>query len=169
MLRAGREARENRKAGTGRRANLELAAERLDALAHAKNAEAQRFRRRIGTASVILQALGYDVKSDLLGIEVIYQSLKENELDAFLGYWDPAMQTYAAPYEADGSIERLGVNLAEAKYVPAFGKRTANSPRALVYTLKPRSGRVPCGYTDTSAPAMPPSAGSITVPRISNV
>ena len=59
----------------------------------------------------MLQALGYQVKSDLLGIEVIYQSLKENELDAFLGYWDPAMQTYADPYEAEGSVERVGVNL----------------------------------------------------------
>lgn len=77
----------------------------------------------IGTASVILNALGYEVKSDLLGIEVIYTSLKENQLDAFLGYWDPAMQIYAAPYEAEGSVERLGVNLADAKYtfaVPSY-------------------------------------------------
>lgn len=76
-----------------------------------------------GTAAVVLEALGYTVKSDLLGIEVIYQSLKENQLDAFLGYWDPAMQTYAAPYEADGSVERVRVNLDEAKYtfaVPSY-------------------------------------------------
>ncbi|MBC2835087.1 choline ABC transporter substrate-binding protein [Paragemmobacter straminiformis] len=76
-----------------------------------------------GAASVVLEGLGYTVKSDLLGIEVIYQSLKENELDAFLGYWDPAMQTYAAPYEADGSVERVRVNLDEAKYtfaVPSY-------------------------------------------------
>ncbi len=76
-----------------------------------------------GAASVVLDALGYEVKSNLLGVEVIYQSLKENQLDAFLGYWDPAMQTYAAPYEAEGSIERLGVNLADAKYtfaVPSY-------------------------------------------------
>lgn len=76
-----------------------------------------------GTAAVVLESLGYSVKSDLLGIEVIYQSLKENELDAFLGYWDPAMQTYAAPYETDGSVERVRVNLDEAKYtfaVPSY-------------------------------------------------
>lgn len=76
-----------------------------------------------GTASVILRALGYEVKSDLLGIEVIYQSLKEKQLDAFLGFWEPAMQTYAAPYQADGSVERVGVNLAGAKYtfaVPSY-------------------------------------------------
>ncbi|OYX41528.1 MAG: glycine/betaine ABC transporter substrate-binding protein [Rhodobacterales bacterium 32-67-9] len=76
-----------------------------------------------GVAAVTLDALGYRAQSNLLGLEVIYQSLKENQLDAFLGYWDPAMQTYAAPYEADGSVERIGVNLEGAKYtfaVPAY-------------------------------------------------
>lgn len=76
-----------------------------------------------GVAAVVLEGLGYTVKSDLLGTEVIYQSLKEQELDAFLGYWDPAMQTYAAPYEADGSVERVRVNLEGAKYtfaVPSY-------------------------------------------------
>lgn len=75
------------------------------------------------TAKLVLDALGYKTQSDLLGIEIIYQSLKTGELDAFLGYWDPAMQTYAAPYEADGSVERVNVNLEGAKYtfaVPAF-------------------------------------------------
>lgn len=76
-----------------------------------------------GTAAVVLEGLGYEVKTDLLGVEVIYQSLKDNQLDAFLGYWDPAMQTYAAPYEAEGSVERLRVNLDDAKYtfaVPSY-------------------------------------------------
>jgi glycine betaine/proline transport system substrate-binding protein len=69
-----------------------------------------------GTAAVILEALGYTVKSDILGLPVIYQSLAGKDLDAFLGYWDPAMQTYAAPYEKDGSVERIHINLEGAKY-----------------------------------------------------
>jgi glycine betaine/proline transport system substrate-binding protein len=76
-----------------------------------------------GAAAVVLEGLGYGVETNLLGVEVIYQSLKENELDVFLGYWDPAMQTYAAPYEAEGSVERLRVNLDDAKYtfaVPSY-------------------------------------------------
>lgn len=74
-------------------------------------------------AGVVLEGLGYKVRSDLLGVPVIYESLKDKELDAFLGYWDPAMQTYAAPYEADGSVERVRVNLEGAKYtfaVPSY-------------------------------------------------
>lgn len=69
-----------------------------------------------GTAQVVLTALGYDASADLLGLPVIYESLKNRDLDAFLGYWDPAMQTYAAPYLADGSVTALGVNLTGAKY-----------------------------------------------------
>jgi glycine betaine/proline transport system substrate-binding protein len=69
-----------------------------------------------GTASVILEALGYSAKSDILGLPIIYQSLASNNLDVFLGYWDPAMQTFAAPFEKDGSVERIHVNLEGAKY-----------------------------------------------------
>ncbi len=69
-----------------------------------------------GTAAVILEALGYSVKSDILGLPVIYQSLASKDLDAFLGYWDPAMVTFAEPYEKYGSVERIHVNLEGAKY-----------------------------------------------------
>lgn len=69
-----------------------------------------------GVASVILDALGYQADSKILGIPVIYQSLEGKDLDAFLGYWDPAMQTYAAPYEASGTVERIHVNLVGTKY-----------------------------------------------------
>lgn len=69
-----------------------------------------------GTAQVVLGALGYEVKADLLGLPIIYESLKTKELDAFLGYWDPAMITYAKPYLDDGSVTNLGINLQGAKY-----------------------------------------------------
>jgi glycine betaine/proline transport system substrate-binding protein len=69
-----------------------------------------------GIASVLLEALGYSVKSDILGRQIIYQSLADKDLDAFLGYWDPAMQSFAAPYEKDGTVERIHVNLEGAKY-----------------------------------------------------
>jgi glycine betaine/proline transport system substrate-binding protein len=69
-----------------------------------------------GTMVALLKALGYDASSNLLGTEVIYQSLASNNLDVFLGYWDPAMITYAEPYEKDGTVERVGVNLTGAKY-----------------------------------------------------
>ncbi|WP_369334444.1 glycine betaine ABC transporter substrate-binding protein, partial [Stenotrophomonas maltophilia] len=44
-----------------------------------------------GVAHVLFEALGYEPKSDVLGINVIYEGMKNNDLDVFLGYWDPAM------------------------------------------------------------------------------
>lgn len=72
-----------------------------------------------GVAGVLLGALGYEPKSDVLGINVIYEGMKNKDLDLFLGYWDPAMVTYFAPYKADGSVDTVRVNLTGAKYTLA--------------------------------------------------
>lgn len=76
-----------------------------------------------GTTVALLRVLGYDASSSLLGTGVIYETLATNNLDVFLGYWDPAMITYSAPYEQDGRVERVRQNLEGAKYtfaVPAY-------------------------------------------------
>ena len=76
-----------------------------------------------GVAQSVLTELGYEVSSSILGVDVIYASMKNKDLDAFMGYWDPAMVSYFAPYKDDGSIEAVGVNLSGAKYtfaVPTY-------------------------------------------------
>lgn len=76
-----------------------------------------------GIALTLLKALGYEPQSSLLGIDVIYLSLKNKDLDVFLGYWDPAMVTYYKPYKEDGSVEDVVTNLMGAKYtfaVPTY-------------------------------------------------
>ncbi|MCZ7890355.1 choline ABC transporter substrate-binding protein [Agrobacterium salinitolerans] len=76
-----------------------------------------------GIATTLLKALGYEPQSQLLGIDVIYTSLKTRDLDVFLGYWDPAMVNYYKPYKEDGSVEKVRTNLVGAKYtfaVPAY-------------------------------------------------
>lgn len=76
-----------------------------------------------GVGLTLLKALGYEPQSTLLGIDVIYLSLKNKDLDVFLGYWDPAMIAYYKPYKEDGSVEDVRVNLTGAKYtfaVPAY-------------------------------------------------
>lgn len=74
-------------------------------------------------ASTLLKALHYQPQSQLLGIDVIYTSLKSKDLDVFLGYWDPAMVNYYKPYKEDGSVEKVRTNLVGAKYtfaVPTY-------------------------------------------------
>lgn len=76
-----------------------------------------------GIGTTLLKALGYEAQSQLLGIDVIYASLKNKNLDVFLGYWNPAMVNYYKPYKEDGSVETVRTNLEGAKYtfaVPTY-------------------------------------------------
>lgn len=70
-------------------------------------------------ASVVLQGLGYAPKTQVLSVPVTYASLKNKDIDVFLGNWMPTMEADIKPYLADGSVESLGVNLEGAKYTLA--------------------------------------------------
>lgn len=76
-----------------------------------------------GITQVLLEGMGYTTESDILGIPVIYESMKRGDLDVFMGYWDPAMETYFAPYRDSGDIETIHMNLEGAKFtwaVPSY-------------------------------------------------
>ena len=71
------------------------------------------------TASVMLEALGYEPTVDILSVPVTYASLKNEDIDVFLGNWMPTMQGDIQPYLEDGSVEKLDANLTGAKYTLA--------------------------------------------------
>lgn len=74
-------------------------------------------------ASVVLDALGYDPETQILSVPVTYASLKNKDVDVFLGNWMPSMAADLKPYADDGSVESLRANLEGAKYtlaVPAY-------------------------------------------------
>ncbi len=75
-----------------------------------------------GVASTVLEGLGYTAESDVLGIPVIYESMVGKDLDVFLGYWDPAMETYYQAYRDTGEIETVHQNLEGAKFTFAVPK-----------------------------------------------
>lgn len=75
-----------------------------------------------GVASTILEGLGYTAESSVLGIPVIYESMVGKDLDVFLGYWDPAMETYYQAYRDTGAIETIHQNLEGAKFTFAVPK-----------------------------------------------
>jgi len=80
-----------------------------------------------GIAVFLLQNLGYIADSQVLGIPVIYQAMENGQLDAFLGYWDPAMETYYAPYRERGTVQTVSQNLEGAKYTWAVPKHVAEA------------------------------------------
>ncbi|MET3791111.1 choline ABC transporter substrate-binding protein [Aquamicrobium terrae] len=67
-------------------------------------------------ASVILEALGYSPQVQILSIPVTYASMKNRDVDVYLGDWQPSMEADRKPYLDDGSIEVVGTNLTGAKY-----------------------------------------------------
>lgn len=74
--------------------------------------------------SVVLEALGYEADVKVLSVPVTYASLKNKDIDVFLGNWMPTMEADIRPYLDDGTVVSLGVNLEGAKYTLAVPKYT---------------------------------------------
>ena len=76
--------------------------------------------------SVVLEGLGYQTSAEILSVPVTYQSLKNGDIDVFLGNWMPTMEADIAPFKADGSVETVRANLEGAKYTLAVPKYLAD-------------------------------------------
>lgn len=76
--------------------------------------------------SIVLKALGYKPETKVLSVPVTYTSLKNKDIDVFLGNWMPTMEGDIKPYRDDGSVETVGVNLEGAKYTLAVNKIAAD-------------------------------------------
>ena len=76
-----------------------------------------------GVTSVLLTALGYEPEVKVLSVPVTYASLKNNDIDVFLGNWMPSMTADIKDYTAEGSVETVSRNLEGAGYgivVPTY-------------------------------------------------
>lgn len=69
-----------------------------------------------GATQVILEALGYTPEVKTLSVPVTYASLKNKDIDVFLGNWMPSMTADVKAYTDDKSVETIGVNLENAGY-----------------------------------------------------
>ncbi len=74
---------------------------------------------------VVLEAIGYQVDVEMLSVPVTYASLKNGDIDIFMGTWLPAQAQDLAPYLKDGSVEKVRVNLTGAKYTMAVPEYVA--------------------------------------------
>src|SRR5688500_1589060 len=76
-----------------------------------------------GLASHLVRLLGYEPRVTVLSVPVTFASLKNRDIDVFIGNWMPAQAADLAPFTADGSVEVVRANLEGAKYtlaVPAY-------------------------------------------------
>lgn len=70
-------------------------------------------------ASQVLSRLGYEPKITVLSVPVTFASMKNKDIDAFLGNWMPAQGADRRPYDVDGSISVVRPLLEGAKYTLA--------------------------------------------------
>jgi glycine betaine/proline transport system substrate-binding protein len=76
-------------------------------------------------AAEILKGLGYAPKITVLSVPVTYASMKNKDIDVFLGNWEPSMENDRKPYIEDKSVVEVGANLPKgAKYTLAVPQYT---------------------------------------------
>lgn len=76
-------------------------------------------------ARSLLREKGYVPKVSLLSVPVTFSSMKNRDIDIFLGNWMPSMAQDIKPYLADGSVEAVSKFLEGARYtlaVPEYVK-----------------------------------------------
>ncbi|QTP64376.1 glycine/betaine ABC transporter substrate-binding protein [Candidatus Liberibacter africanus] len=71
------------------------------------------------TSIVLDEILGYKTNIKLLAVPITFKSLKNKEIDVFMGYWYPSDEMAIAPYLKEGSIKVVSENLQGAKYMLA--------------------------------------------------
>jgi len=75
------------------------------------------------TASLLLQGLGYEPEQILLGLPVTFESLKNKDIDVFLGNWLPVQEKEFKSYIDNGEVDVITTNLTGAKFtlaVPSY-------------------------------------------------
>lgn len=77
------------------------------------------------TVSEVLKGLGYETDIKVLSVPVTYTSLKNKDIDVFLGNWMPTQENDIRPYLDDKSVESFGPNLVGAKYTLATNAKGA--------------------------------------------
>ena len=72
--------------------------------------------------TTVLEALGYGTEVKILSVPVTYASMKNKDIDVFLGNWMPTMEGDIKAYREDGSVETVRANLEGAKYTLAVSQ-----------------------------------------------
>ena len=73
-----------------------------------------------GIAKELLDRLGYRVElSNQPATPQVFEQMQGGNIDAFLGYWTPAMIDVAGPFYGSGSVKTLAANLDDARWTLA--------------------------------------------------
>jgi glycine betaine/proline transport system substrate-binding protein len=80
-----------------------------------------------GIATNVFEALGYTTEVKTLSVPVTFASLKNKDIDVFLGNWMPSMTADIKAYQDDKSVETIATNLDGAGYGLVVPKYVADA------------------------------------------
>jgi glycine betaine/proline transport system substrate-binding protein len=69
--------------------------------------------------STLLKSLGYQTQVTLLSVPVTFASMRNKDIDVFMGNWMPSQIADRKPFDEDHSIDVIGANLTGARYTLA--------------------------------------------------
>ncbi len=92
-------------------------------------------------ASRILEGLGYRPVTQILSIPVTYTSMRNRQIDVFLGDWQPSLQEDRQPFLADASVQVVRTNLVGADYTLAVPDYVAQNGVTHFADLAPHAER----------------------------
>jgi glycine betaine/proline transport system substrate-binding protein len=90
---------------------------------------------------VVLDGLGYEQNVETLAVPVTFESLKNDDIDAFLGNWMPAQTRFIEPLTAEQEIDVIGPNLENAKFTLAVPAEVAEAGVRDFTDLAPHADR----------------------------
>jgi glycine betaine/proline transport system substrate-binding protein len=76
---------------------------------------------------LVLEGLGYKQKVETLSVPVTFESLKNGQLDIFLGNWMPAQERFVKPLTDAGSLVVIRRNLDGIRYTLAVPDYVASA------------------------------------------
>ena len=75
--------------------------------------------------TLVLEALGYQTETKVLGVPVTYEGLASGDVDVFLGNWMPSMEANIAPYRDAKTVDTVRANLEGTNYTLATNEAGA--------------------------------------------
>jgi glycine betaine/proline transport system substrate-binding protein len=73
-----------------------------------------------GVAMTLTEGLGYKPSKTMVSVPIAFTGVKSKQINVFLGYWSPSMDTVIEPFTKDGALKVLEKpNLEGAKYTLA--------------------------------------------------
>ena len=108
------------------------------------------------TASVVLKSIGYQTDVKVLSVPVTYTSLKNKDIDIFLGNWMPTQEKDVRPYIDDKSVESFWS--APSTRSPPTPKVQSSASRTS--RISPPTRTISTARSTGSSPAMTATASS---------